>query len=271
MAAALTNDTVLNYSASLPPGKRRILYVDTEQSKFHCKRVLSRILRLAGLTLDRQPDSLEFLCLRGYATKERLKRVEEAIYEIEGLGLVVIDGIRDLAYDINSPGESTDLITKLMKWTDERKIHIHTVLHLNKGDDNNKQPAKRRNKFAGKEDISRETVDNILTDQIDRLREISRTNDDAAGKVRESVGILYEKRIPIDTEKFEQLNRYFIGEMERKLRKVKQPSKGLQWYIAMWAITLISAFLAGYFIQEYRDWKVRANYWYRQYEEVKGK
>ena len=23
-----------------------------------------------------------------------------------------------------------------MQWTDERKIHIHTVIHLNKGDDN---------------------------------------------------------------------------------------------------------------------------------------
>lgn len=57
----------------------------------------------------------------GFATKDRLKKIEEAIYEIDGLGLVVIDGIRDLAHDINSPCESTDLITKLMQWTDERK------------------------------------------------------------------------------------------------------------------------------------------------------
>lgn len=62
-------------------------------------------------------------------------------------------------------------------------------------DDNNKQPTKRRNKFAGKADISRETADNILTDQIGQLREISRTNDETAGEVRESVGILFEKRI----------------------------------------------------------------------------
>lgn len=136
VATAMTGGTVLNYWASLPPEKRGILYVDTEQSKFHCKRVLSRILRLAGLPADVHPVGLEFLCLRGFATKDRLKKIEEAIYEIEGLGLVVIDGIRDLAHDINSPGESTDLITKLMQWTDERKIHIHTVLHLNKGDDN---------------------------------------------------------------------------------------------------------------------------------------
>jgi hypothetical protein len=136
-------------------------------------------------------------------------------------------------------------------------------------DDNSNKPTKRRSKFAGKEDISRETTDNILTEQIDQLREISRTNDETASQVRESVNILYEKRISIDTTKFEQLNRRFIDEMESKLRKVKQPSKGLKWYIAMWMITLASAFLAGYFIHEYKEWKEKAMYWYQMYEENK--
>jgi hypothetical protein len=36
----------------------------------------------------------------------------------------------------------------------------------------------------------------------------------------------------------------------------------------MWVITLISAFLAGYYIQETRKWKQDAAYWYRLYEEV---
>lgn len=133
-------------------------------------------------------------------------------------------------------------------------------------DDNNRN-SKRRNKFAGKEDISRETADSILSAQIDRLREISCINAETANQVRESINILYEKQIPIDTAKFEQLNRNFINEMENKLRKVKQPSKGLKWYIAMWVITLASAFLAGYFIHEYREWKGKAVYWYQMYEE----
>ena len=76
VAAAMKGGTVLNYSASLPPEKCGILYVDTEQSKFHCKRVLSRILRLAGLSADVHPAGLEFLCLRGFATKDRLKKIE---------------------------------------------------------------------------------------------------------------------------------------------------------------------------------------------------
>ena len=162
VAAVLTGGTVLHYSASLPPEKRGILYVDTEQSKFHCKRVLGRILRLAGLPVDVHPACLEFLCLRGFATKDRLKKIEEAIYDLDGLGLVVIDGIRDLAHDINSPGESTDLITKLMQWTDERKIHIRTVLHLNKGDDNT------RGHLGTELNNKAETVLQITKDDFDR-------------------------------------------------------------------------------------------------------
>ncbi|NDV96725.1 hypothetical protein D0T84_17670 [Dysgonomonas sp. 521] len=132
-------------------------------------------------------------------------------------------------------------------------------------DDNNRN-SKRRNKFAGKENISRETVDSILSGQIDQLREISRVNEGTASKIQKSVNTLYEKRISIDTTKFEQLNRSFIYEMESKLRKVKQPSKGLKWYIAMWIITLVSAFLSGYFIHEYREWKEKAVYWFQMYE-----
>lgn len=53
VAAALRNKTVLSYRARLPEEKRRILYIDTEQSQFHCQRVLKRILALAG-HLDNQ-------------------------------------------------------------------------------------------------------------------------------------------------------------------------------------------------------------------------
>ena len=38
VAASLANGRVLNYRACLPEGKRKILYVDTEQSRYHCHR-----------------------------------------------------------------------------------------------------------------------------------------------------------------------------------------------------------------------------------------
>ena len=136
VAAALKNGTVLRYVAELPEEKRKILYVDTEQSHYHCLKVMKRILRLAGLPDDKDNEHLEFLALRKYTPEQRIRIVEQAIYNTPDIGLVIIDGIRDMVYDINSPGESTRIISKLMQWTDDRQIHIHTILHQNKGDEN---------------------------------------------------------------------------------------------------------------------------------------
>ena len=135
-AAALKNGTVLHYRACFPEGKRKILYVDTEQGKNHCQIVLNRILKLAGLPKDCDADNLTMFALRKYSPEIRLAITEEAIGMIPDLGLVIIDGIRDFIHDINSPGESTDVISKFMQWTDDRQIHIHTILHQNKADEN---------------------------------------------------------------------------------------------------------------------------------------
>ena len=135
-AAALTNGTVLHYRASFPEEKRGILYIDTEQGRPPCQQVLRRILRLAGLPEERDHDNLVMLTLRKFPPDLRLAIVDHAIGTIPHLGLVIIDGIRDLLYDINSPKEATDIISRFMQWTDDRQIHIHTILHQNKNDEN---------------------------------------------------------------------------------------------------------------------------------------
>ena len=71
-AAALKNGTVLHYRACFPDGKRKILYVDTEQGKNHYQIVLNRILRLAGLPKDCDADNLTMLALRKYSPEVRL-------------------------------------------------------------------------------------------------------------------------------------------------------------------------------------------------------
>ena len=54
-ASALKNGAVLKYRSSFPEDKRTVLYIDTEQGRHHCQKVLKRILRLAGLPRGRQP------------------------------------------------------------------------------------------------------------------------------------------------------------------------------------------------------------------------
>ena len=135
-AAALSGKKVLMYEVSLPEDKNKILYVDTEQSKAHCKKTRARILALANLPDSTDNDRLEFLSLRKYTPKERIEIIECALATTEGIGLVIIDGVRDLLFDINAPLEATQITSILMRWTDEYQIHIHTVLHQNKGDEN---------------------------------------------------------------------------------------------------------------------------------------
>lgn len=136
VAAALVNGTVLNYRACLPDGKRKIFYFDTEQSKFHCHNVLERIFKLAGLSLGKDSDRITFIGLREYTPSLRLSLIDYALRKSSGYGLVIIDGLRDLMYDINNAKEATDVMTMLMAWTSAYNLHIHCVLHQNKNDSN---------------------------------------------------------------------------------------------------------------------------------------
>lgn len=136
VAAALSDSPVMHYVARLPEDKCNVLYIDTEQSTFHCQRVMRRIFRLAGLPEDKDCERLQFLTLRKNTPDERVAIIEAAIRNTPNIGMVIIDGVRDLIYDINSPSESTAVISKLMQWTDEYQFHLHTILHQNKGDDN---------------------------------------------------------------------------------------------------------------------------------------
>ncbi len=136
VASALTGKKVLNYEAHFPAGKDKILYFDTEQSSYHCHKVLERINRLAGYPAEMDLSMIEFVMLREYNPIDRRQIIDLALAERPEVGLVIIDGLRDLLFDINSSTESAEVIGLLMRWTSQYNLHIHTVLHLNKADDN---------------------------------------------------------------------------------------------------------------------------------------
>jgi hypothetical protein len=117
----------------LPEGKKTIILFDTEQSRFYVQKGLKRICTLLNIS---EPVNLTVYCLRKYNPQERSDIIEYAICNTPNLGLVVIDGIRDLIMDINSSEESTIMASKLLKWSDESMIHIINILHTNKGDNN---------------------------------------------------------------------------------------------------------------------------------------
>jgi len=134
MAAAETGEWLMDkIKVNLPIDKKTVLYIDTEQSRYHEQRVLKRILKLAG-----RDDAVNLIALnlRKYSPNERLEIVEHAIYELENLGLVILDGVRDLISSINDEEQSSMITSKLLKWSEETNCHICAVLHTNKGDNN---------------------------------------------------------------------------------------------------------------------------------------
>lgn len=134
LAAMIKKDCSQDFiRATFPENKKRAIHIDTEQSEYDVSRVDHRVLRLAEET---DPLLFDVYSLRALPPADRLFMIEKLVYETDDLGILVIDGIRDLISDINSPDEATMISSKLLKWTQERHIHIITVIHQNKGDDN---------------------------------------------------------------------------------------------------------------------------------------
>lgn len=129
----ISKNTSSFYFNQLKKENSKILYFDTEQSMYHVQKVLNRIF---FLTKNKGLSKLRVYALRSLTPQERLELIEYAIYKTNNVGIVLIDGIKDLITSINSEEEATNIASKLLKWTEEKNIHIITVLHQNKGDRN---------------------------------------------------------------------------------------------------------------------------------------
>jgi hypothetical protein len=112
------------------------LWIDTEQGKPECIRTIRFISKLVTGDEMKHPQNFHFISLRQFNYKQRIELTEYAINSIENLSFVVIDGIRDFVSSINDEREATFIVEKLLKWTQEKNIHILTILHQNKGDTN---------------------------------------------------------------------------------------------------------------------------------------
>jgi hypothetical protein len=130
MAAILYRGKLWNDLFSSLEELAGVLLIDTEQSEFDVQRVAKRIPEM----LDEVPDNFNIYALRTANTANRLIELENAIKRHHAdISFVVIDGIADLVMDINDRAECVRVITKLMQWSTQYNIHIHCVLHENKG------------------------------------------------------------------------------------------------------------------------------------------
>lgn len=135
VAAAVASVLILNrIKGTLPSDKPTVLLFDTEQSRPHVLRVIKRICRLCNIP---DPQNLIVYSLRPFAPNDRLKAIDFAINNTPNVGLVVVDGVRDLAVDpVLDSEQASHIMTHLLQWTDRLNIHIICVLHQNKSDTN---------------------------------------------------------------------------------------------------------------------------------------
>lgn len=123
-----------NGDFGIAPRLAKVLWVDTEQSQLHTRKVIERIHRLAGWATERNNGLLHSLCLREVEPKSRAELLYMAI-ELYHPQLVVIDGISDLMYNTNDIEESDRIVGKLMALSTEYNCHILCVLHTNPNSD----------------------------------------------------------------------------------------------------------------------------------------
>ena len=138
-------------------GKHKILWIDTEQSKGDVKKVTQRINRMIGTD-----ENLIMYALRPLSPRERVIKIDEALKAHPDIKVLIIDGVRDLIMNINNPEESTEIVTKLMKWSYDLNIHVSTVIHQSSA------IGKARGHIGTEIENKAETVIKVIKDENDR-------------------------------------------------------------------------------------------------------
>lgn len=174
VASLLTNTVQLGViKGLLPKSKKNILYFDTEQSEFHAIRAINRICKLTNLP---KAENLIAYGLRPLTPTERLMAIEEIISYSVDLGIVVIDGIRDLlTKGINDEEEATKLTSSFLRWTAMYEMHLIVILHQNKNDVNARGHIGTEviNKAETSISISRDSKTGIFKVSCDYSRDIA--------------------------------------------------------------------------------------------------
>ena len=112
----------------------QVLWVDTEQSELHARRLYERLMRLTNPPCETEHPLIKMLFLREKPPIERRSILLRAL-ESYHPKLVVIDGISDLQRNTNDLEESEELVTQLMALSTIHDCHILCVLHTNPGTD----------------------------------------------------------------------------------------------------------------------------------------
>lgn len=120
------------------PGKLKLLHIDTEQSPYDHDRLIRLALRRAAT--DQVPDWLDSRYLTGFSAKDlraSLRMLMEDAHAAGGLFAVILDGVADLATNVNDLAESNEIVAELHAAAITYDCPIILVIHDNEGRETN--------------------------------------------------------------------------------------------------------------------------------------
>ena len=199
--------------SELPTGRDKILYIDTEQSKYHVKLGLSHIKEMLTIDYEHELDKMNVYQFDAVSTSKRLEYVKWLIYNTKP-DFVVLDGISDLALDTNNLKEADELVTNLRIWATENNCHILNVIHQNPNDIQTKMKGHLGTKLQDKSEI-------VIGVTVDKENENNRIVQSLASRNRKPEPFEFaisENGLPIINE-FEVTQSKITGKKASKTEK----------------------------------------------------
>lgn len=205
--------------SEMPKDRDKILYIDTEQSKYHVQLGLKQMRELVNQNstdvhnnFNSVSDKIDVYQFDAVSTDTRYDYVRELIYS-KKYSLVIIDGISDLSIDTNDLKLADKLVTDLRIWATECDLHILNVIHLNPGDLSHKMKGHLGTKLADKSET-------VLGVSIDK--------NNASVRLVQSLATRNRKPDPFAFEILENGNPNIVDyefEEVSNLRKKREPVK----------------------------------------------
>lgn len=113
-----------------------VVWFDTEQSDTEVQYFQNNVIAMSGLTDDELiRKRYHVFKIRPYDEEQRLQIVDRMLTApniIKNIGLIVLDGLADLIYNVNEIEASKKLVTRLTQWADYLDVPLIIALHTNK-------------------------------------------------------------------------------------------------------------------------------------------
>ena len=221
ISACLKKGTFQNrLHSEMPINRDKILYIDTEQSKYHVQLGLKQMRDIINENSSTElnsfnsvSDKIDVYQFDAVSTDIRYEYVKSLIYS-KKYSFVIIDGISDLSIDTNDLKLADKLVTDLRIWATECDLHILNVIHLNPGDLSHKMKGHLGTKLADKSET-------VLGISVDKENDSNRIVQSLASRNRKSDPFVFEiteKGVPSIIEDY---NTFDIVEKQKRPNKSK--------------------------------------------------